>query len=126
MGLKVRYRGSLASVGLLDELLRDEGLQVDHRQLVEPSGSQQDLVDVVLYVADPVVDGERSTPLEKIIKPKIENALAKLRMSVPRGGGGDRRHQRGATARPSVIDRAPVDVGRSPDVSRGGGWRGDG
>ena len=84
MGLKVRYRGSLASVGLLDELLRDEGLQVDHRQLVEPPGSQQDLVDVVLYVADPVVDGDRDVPLEELIKPKIDSALAKLRMSVPR------------------------------------------
>ena len=54
--VKVRYRGSPGSIRLFDSLLRDEGLQVDHRQIVEQPGVQQDIVDVVMYVADPDVD----------------------------------------------------------------------
>ena len=82
--LKVRYRGSPSSIGVLDSLLHDEGLQVDHRQIVETRGVQQDIVDVVLYVADLDVDGALGTAPGPLIKPKIENAIAKLRASVPR------------------------------------------
>ena len=46
-GAKVRYRGSPSSVGVLDSLLRDEGLRVEHREIVEQQGVQQDIVDVV-------------------------------------------------------------------------------
>ena len=81
LGLKVRYRGSASSIVLLDSLLRDEGLQVDHRQIVEQPGVQQDIVDVVLYVADPDALG---TAPGHLIKPKIENAIAALRASVSR------------------------------------------
>jgi hypothetical protein len=81
LGLKVRYRGSASSIGLLDSLLRDEGLQVDHRQIVEQPGVQQDIVDVVLYVADPDALG---TAPAHLIRPKIENAIAALRASVSR------------------------------------------
>jgi len=82
LGLKVRYRGSPSSIGLLASLLRDEGLQVDHRQIVEQPGVQQDIVDVVLYVADPDVNGALDAGV--LTKPKIENAIAGLRASVPR------------------------------------------
>jgi len=83
-GLKVRYRGSSSSIGLIDSLLRDEGLQVDHRPIVAPLGVQHDLIDVVLYVADPDVNGAVGGAPERLIKPKIENAIARLRASVPR------------------------------------------
>ena len=82
--LKVRYRGSASSVGLIDSLLRDEGLQVDHRPIVAPLGVQQDHIDVVLYVADPDVSGAVDATPERFIKPRIENAIAKLRATVPR------------------------------------------
>ena len=81
---KVRYRGSPASVGVLDSLLRDEGLQVDHREIVEQHGSQQDIVDVVIYIDDPDVNSALGTSAEALIKPKIEAAITKLRVSVPR------------------------------------------
>ena len=83
-GLKVRYRGSASSIGLIDSLLRDEGLQVDHRPIVVPLGVQQDHIDVVLYVADPDGSGAVDFAPERFIKPKIENAIAKLRATVPR------------------------------------------
>lgn len=83
-GLKVRYRGSASSIGLIDSLLRDEGLQVDHRPIAASLGVQQDLIDVVLYVADPDVNGDVGAAPGRFIKPKIENAIAKLRASVPR------------------------------------------
>ncbi len=84
VGLKVRYRGSPASIGLLASLLRDEGLQVDHRQIIEQPGVQPDIVDVVLYVADPDVNGAPDGAPGLLIKPKIENAITGLRASVPR------------------------------------------
>jgi hypothetical protein len=84
LGLKVRYRGSPSSIGVFDSILRDEGLQVDHRQIVEQLGGQQDIVDVVLYVADPDVNGAPGTAPGPLIKPKIENAIARLRASDPR------------------------------------------
>lgn len=84
MGLKVRYRGSPSSVGLLDSLLRDEGLQVDHRPIAEPPSGQQDIVDVVFYVVDPDHDGSLGAAPQPLITTKIEGALAKLRTSVPR------------------------------------------
>ena len=83
-GLKVRYRGSASSIGLIDSLLRDEGLRVDHRPIDAQLGVQQDLIDVVLYVADPGVNGEVGATPGRFMKPKIENAIAKLRASVPR------------------------------------------
>ena len=83
LGLKVRYRGSPSSIGLLASLLRDEGLHVDHRQLPQEPGVQQDIVDVVLYVGDPDADGLDAAP-GPLTKPKIEHAIAGLRASVPR------------------------------------------
>jgi len=84
VGLKVRYRGSPSSIGLLASLLRDEGLQVDHRQIVEQPGVQPDIVDIVLYVADPDADGALGAAPGLPIKPKIENAITGLRAVVPR------------------------------------------
>jgi len=77
MVLKVRLRGSPSSVGVLAALLREEGLQVEHREIVEQQDTRHDIVDVVLYVDDPDVD-------EALITPRIETAITKLRMSVPR------------------------------------------
>ena len=85
MVLKVRYRGSPSSVGVLDSLLRDEGLRVGHREIVERQGVSQDIVDVVVYVDDPDVNGALgTTSSEALIQPRIETAIAKLRLSVPR------------------------------------------
>ena len=84
LGLKVRYRGSPSSIGLLASLLRDEGLKVDHRQIVEQPGVQQDIVDLVLYVADPDVNGSLDAPPGLLTKPKIENAIAGMRAIAPR------------------------------------------
>jgi hypothetical protein len=81
---KVRYRGSPSSVGVLDTLLRSEGLRVEHREILEQHGVQQDIVDVVLYVDDPDLHGALGTSSEALITPKIETAIAKLRASVPR------------------------------------------
>jgi hypothetical protein len=83
-GLKVRYRGSASSVGLLGSLLRDEGLQVDHRQIVEEPGIQQDLIDLVLYVADPDANGALDAAPGLLTKQRIENAIAGLRAVAPR------------------------------------------
>ena len=80
---KVRYRGSPSAVAVLDSLLRDEGLTVEHREIVERQGGQQDIVDVVLYVDDPV-NTAPGTSSEALIHPRIETAIAKLRISVPR------------------------------------------
>ena len=81
---KVRYRGSSSSVGVFDSLLRDEGLRVEHRPIAEPPGVQNDLVDVVVYVYDPDVDGALVTTSDAAIMSGIETAIAKLRASVPR------------------------------------------
>jgi hypothetical protein len=81
---KVRYRGNPSSVGVLDSLLRNEGLRVEHREIVEQQGVQQDLVDVVLYVDGPDVDDALGLSSEALMTPKIEIAIAKLRASVPR------------------------------------------
>ena len=81
---KVRYRGSPSSVGVLDSLLRDEGLRVEHREIAEQQGVRQDLVDVVVYVYDPQVDGALGTTSDALIMSGIEAAIAKLRVSVPR------------------------------------------
>jgi len=81
---KVRYRGSPSSVGIFDSLLRDEGLRVEHRPIAEPPGTQHDLVDVVVYVYDPAVDGALVTTSDAVIMSGIETAIAKLRASVPR------------------------------------------
>ena len=83
-GLKVRYRGSPSSIVHLASLLRDEGLQVDHREIVEQPGVQQDIVDIVLYVADPDVNAAPGAAPGLLIKPKIENAITGLRAIVPR------------------------------------------
>ena len=81
---KVRYRGSPASVGVFDALLRDEGLRVDHREIADRQGVQDDLVDVVVYVSHP--DGELGLDAtsDVAITSGIETAIAKLRASVPR------------------------------------------
>lgn len=81
---KVRYRGNPSSVGVLDSLLRDEGLHVEHREIVESRGVSQDIVDVVVYVDDPDVNGAVGTSPAMLIQPRIETAIAKLRVSVPR------------------------------------------
>jgi hypothetical protein len=81
---KVRYRGSPSSVGVLDALLRDEGLSVEHREIPERQGVQQDIVDVVVYVEDADVNGAPGTSSDALIEPRIETAIAKLRVSVPR------------------------------------------
>ena len=81
---KVRYRGSPSSVGVFDSLLRDEGLRVEHRAIAEPPGTGPDLVDVVVYVYDPDVDGALGTTSDAVIMSGIETAIAKLRASVPR------------------------------------------
>lgn len=81
---KVRYRGSPSSVGVLASLLRDEGLRVEHREIVERQGVQQDIADVVLYVDDPDAIDALGSSLEALITPKIETAIIKLRASVPR------------------------------------------
>ena len=81
---KVRYRGSPSSVGVLDSLLRNEGLTVEHREIVERQGAQHDIVDVVVYVDDPDVNGALGSSSEALIQPRIETAIAKLRISVPR------------------------------------------
>ena len=84
MVLKVRYRGNPSSVGVLDSLLRDEGLRGEHREIGEHQGASRDIVDVVIYVDDPDVDGAVGTSPEAQIQPRIETAIAKLRISVPR------------------------------------------
>jgi hypothetical protein len=84
MVLKVRYRGNPSSVGVLDSLLRDEGLRVEHREIVEHRAASRDIVDVVIYVDDPDVDRAVGTSPEALIQPRIETAIAKLRISVPR------------------------------------------
>jgi hypothetical protein len=81
---KVRYRGSPSSVVVLDSLLRDEGLTVEHRTIVERQGGEHDIVDVVVYVDDPDVNVALGTSSEALIHPRIETAIAKLRVSVPR------------------------------------------
>ena len=81
---KVRYRGNPTSVSVLDSLLRDEGLHVAHREIVEQPGLQQDLVDVVLYVDDPDVNDSLGTSSEALITSKIATAIANLRTIVPR------------------------------------------
>jgi hypothetical protein len=81
---KVRYRGNPSSVGVLDSLLRNEGLRVEHREIVERPGFQQDIVDVVLYVDDPDANNALGTSSEALITPKINRAITKLRASVPR------------------------------------------
>ena len=82
--MKVRYRGSPSSIGLFASLLRDQGLNVDHRQIVEQPGVQQDIVDVVLYVAHPDANDALDAAPGPLTKPKIENAIAGLRAIVPR------------------------------------------
>lgn len=81
---KVRYRGNPSSVSVLDSLLRDEGLRVEHREIVEQPGLQHDLVDVVLYVDDPDVNDALGTSSEALITSKVDTAIAKLRTIVPR------------------------------------------
>jgi len=81
---KVRYRGNPSSVSVLDSLLRDEGLRVEHREIVEQPGLQQDLVDVVLYVDDPDVNDALDTSSEALITSKVDTAIGKLRTIVPR------------------------------------------
>ena len=81
---KVRLRGSASSVGVLDSLLRDQGLRVEHREIAEQQGVQQDLVDVVIYVNDLDVDDGLATSADSLIMSGIETAIAKLRASVPR------------------------------------------
>ena len=81
---KVRYRGNPSSVAVLDSLLRNEGLRVEHREIVEQHDVSQDIVDVVVYVDDPDVNGAIGTSPEALIQPRIETAIAKLRISVPR------------------------------------------
>lgn len=82
MAQKVRYRGNPSSVGVLASLLRNEGLRVEHREIA--AGVQQDIVDVVLYVYDPDVNGVFGSSSEALFTPRIEAAIAKLRASVPR------------------------------------------
>jgi hypothetical protein len=81
---KVRYRGNPSSVGVLGSLLRNEGLRVEHRDIVERPGVQQDIVDVVLYVDDPDANNALGASSEALITPKINTAITKLRASVPR------------------------------------------
>jgi hypothetical protein len=81
---KVRYRGSASSVGVLGSLLRDEGLRAEHREIAERQAVQQDLVDIVVYVYDPDVDGSLGTRCDALVMSGIESAIAKLRVSVPR------------------------------------------
>jgi hypothetical protein len=81
---KVRYRGSSSSVAVFDSLLRDEGLRVEHRAIAERDGVEQDLVDVVVYVSDPDIEGALGTKSDAVIMSGIETAIAKLRSSVPR------------------------------------------
>jgi hypothetical protein len=81
---KVRYRGNPSSVAVLDSLIRAEGLRVQHRQIVEQHGAQQDIVDIVLYVDDPDDDGAIGTSSAAPIPTRIQTAIAKLRTSVPR------------------------------------------
>ena len=83
MVLKVRYRGSPSSVGVFGSLLRDEGLRVEHREIPERH-VPQDIVDVVFYVDDSVENGAPGTSSEALMTAKIETAISKLRMSVPR------------------------------------------
>ena len=92
---KVRYRGSPSSVGVLGSLLRDEGLRVEHREVDEQHAARQDIVDVVLYVDDPAENDAPGAPSEALITARIETAISKLRMSVPRA-------QAQIVARPTV------------------------
>lgn len=80
---KVRYRGSRSGVGVFDALLRDEGLRVEHREISE-ADRQQDLVDVVVYVSDPHVDGAPGNASDAVVTSGIETAIVKLRAGVPR------------------------------------------
>ena len=91
---KVRYRGSPSSVGVLGALLRDEGLRVEHREVDEQDAARQDIVDVVLYVDDPAENGAPGAPSEALTA-RIETAISKLRLSVPRA-------QAQIVARPTV------------------------
>jgi len=81
---KVRYRGSPSSVAVLDSLLRDEGLRVEHRDIAEQPGGRQDLVDVVVYVYDLAADSALDVSSDALVLSRIETAIAKLRVSVPR------------------------------------------
>ena len=91
---KVRYRGSPSSVGVLGALLRDEGLRVEHRQVDEQDAARQDIVDVVLYVDDPAENDAAGAPSDALTA-RIETAISKLRLSVPRA-------QAQIVARPTV------------------------
>jgi len=91
---KVRYRGSPSSVGVLGALLRDEGLRVEHREVDEQDAARQDIVDVVLYVDDPAENDAAGAPSEALTA-RIETAISKLRLSVPRA-------QAQIVARPTV------------------------
>jgi len=91
---KVRYRGSPSSVGVLGALRRDEGLRVEHREVDEQDAARQDIVDVVLYVDDPAENGAPGAPSEALTA-RIETAISKLRLSVPRA-------QAQIVARPTV------------------------
>ena len=52
MTLHVRYRGSGAFASLFAQLLRDEGLEVQHAPIVEERGAGEVAVDVIMYVSD--------------------------------------------------------------------------
>jgi hypothetical protein len=81
---KVRYRGSSSSVDAFDSLLRDEGLRVEHRAIAERRGVEQDLVDVVVYVSVPDVDGVLDSASDALIISGIQTAIVKLRARAPR------------------------------------------
>jgi hypothetical protein len=82
VGFKIRYRGSPAPVDVLDALLRAEGLRVDHRPVVVSSAGGDNVVAVVLYIADA---GEPSGEDQVAdVRPMVDTAIGRFKLQFPR------------------------------------------
>ena len=78
--MKVRFRGSPSFVGMLAQILRDEGLEVDYAPPFEDRNTGDTLVEVVLYVADKGVD----VAVVALLGDKVGAAIKRFRERVPR------------------------------------------
>jgi hypothetical protein len=78
--MKVRFRGSPSFVGMLAQMLRDEGLEVDYAPPLEDRGAGDTLVEVVLYVAGKGVD----VAVVALVGDKVGAAIKRFRERVPR------------------------------------------
>ncbi len=82
VGFKIRYRGSPAPVDVLDALLRAEGLKVDHKPVVVSTAGGDNVVAVVLYIADA---GEPSGEDQGAgVRPMVDTAIGRFKLQFPR------------------------------------------